>query len=45
MSIIDGYGVPYLQRIQALPERIEDVDAYPFNLAVIRTLDLTFGAT
>jgi len=42
MSLLTEGGAPYLQRIQLLPERVGSFDEYPFNVPVVRSLDLQF---
>src|SRR5690349_20912785 len=42
MSLSRAGGAPYLERIQLLQERVSSFDAYPFNLPLIRSLDMQF---
>lgn len=42
MSLLHGGTAPYLQRLQLVAERVQDFDAYPFNVPIVRNLDLAF---
>lgn len=44
MTNPNSRGVPYLERVELLPERVEDWSVYPFHLPVLKQLRVEFSA-